>query len=540
MGGERWWNRKIPAWKAEWAIFALALIALLALPLPRIGFLYDQHHAFLSSHGMTLAAHLSTEHHFLMYNRVMLDADGVERIEPYNRFSIVPFALIRCAMAFGGDDLIDQFVCARKLMLAFLLGAMFCAYLAFRRLRPGSWAVPVVVALTFSSKFCLYYGDMVFNDIPELFGCMLTFHGFVVYWQEKRFGQLLAKALVAVALGWQIYAMILPVAVYIWLKERNRKDAVRLAAIPIALGVLLLSFNFAQEYAVTRKPLLEMPSVQSALGRMGLAQGDAYLAKRSNELSLNQAQFVKQQVLRAVYATTPAIVAPMMNSVYGLLPGGSKINTPEENGRLFALFAPIVAIAIIPLFVVLLRRRKISVAAAVPLMSLALFWSFPMKNFTMVHDFQGLFWIGVPLILYDALFALFPEKSRLFPLFLTFALLAGMGSFLRLSENKVHDSAESIARVAALQSEMRKFGDEAHPKVFIDGHPSRVVRAAHGLGCALPQVVFTRYMGQADYVLHDEPVRIEKKTTISAPFSTSAPALNDSLEMGKTNSRQGI
>ncbi|MBO7501148.1 MAG: hypothetical protein J6T45_07345 [Fibrobacterales bacterium] len=516
MGGERWWNRKIPARKVEWVIFVLALIALVLLPLPRIGFLDDQHHAFLSSHGMTLAAHLSPEHHFLMYNRVVLDADGVERIEPYNRFSIVPFALIRCAMAFGGNDLIDQFICARKLMLAFLLGAMFCAYLAFRRLRPGSWAVPVVIALAFSSKFCLYYGDMVFNDIPELFGCMLTFHGFVVYWQEKRFGQLLAKALMAVALGWQIYAMILPVAVCIWLKERNSKDAIRLATIPIAMGVLLLSFNFAQEYAATRKPILEMPSVQSALGRMGLVQGEAYLAKRSNELSLNQAQFVKQQILRAVYATTPAIVAPMMNAVYGALPGGTKINTPEENGRLFALFAPIVAIAMIPLFVILLRRRKISVVAAIPLISLALLWSFPMKNFTMIHDFQGLFWIGMPLIFYDALFALFPEKSRVFPLFLTLALLAGMGSFLRLSENKIYDSAESVARVAALQSETSKFGGEVHPKVFVDGYPPRIVRAAHGLECALPHAVFARRLEQADYVLHDDPVRIERMTKISA------------------------
>ena len=78
-------------------------------------------------------------------------------------------------------------------------------------------------------------------------------------------------------------------------------------------------------------------------------------------------------------------------------------------------------------------------------------------------------------------------------------------------ENKVHDSAESITRVVAVQSEASKFGDEAHPKVFVDGYPPRIVRAAHGLECALPQVVFTHRMGQADYVLHDNPVRIERR-----------------------------
>ena len=515
MGGERWWNRKIPARKAEWALFALALIALALLPLPRTGFLDNQLHG-LSAHGLTLAAHLSPEHHFLMYNRVMLDADGAERIEPYNRFSIVPFALIRCAMAFGGDDLIDQFVCARKMMLAFLLGAMFCAYLAFRRLRPGSWAVPVVVALAFSTKFCLYYGDMVFNDIPELFGCMLTFHGFVVYWQEKRFGQLLAKALVAVALGWQIYAMILPVAVYIGLKKRNRKDAVRLAAIPIALGALLLTFNFAQEYVATQKPVLEMTSVQSALGRTGLMKQDGYRTEHAHELPMGQIQFVRQQVSRAVYAAVPAVATVIVAAVHDLMPDGA--HAPETNGRLLALFAPIVAIGAIPLLIFLFRRRVISMPAAIPLVSLALFWSFPMKNFTMIHEFQGLFWIGVPLIFYDALFALLPRRSKAFPALLLIALAAGMCTFLRLNEDKSADSVESYAKVIALQSEMRKFEGEAHPKVFVDGSYSEIAPSRHVLAFAMPQAIFTSAIEQADYVLHVNSAYIEGRTPASAAW----------------------
>lgn len=515
VGNERWWERKSSARKAEWALFALSLIVLLVLPLPRTGFLDNQLHG-LSAHGLTLAAHLSPERHFLMYNRIMLDADGVERIEPYNRFPIVPFALIRCAMAFGGDDLMDQFVCARKLMLAFLLGAMFCAYLAFRRLRPGSWAVPVVIALAFSSKFCLYYGDMVFNDIPELFGCMLTFHGFVVYWQEKRFGQLLAKALIAVALGWQIYAMILPVAAYIWLKKKNSKDAIRLAVIPIALGVLLLSFNFAQEYMAAQKPVLEMTSVQSALGRTGLMKQEGYRAMHAHELPMGQLQFAKQQVSRAVYAMVPAVAMVIVGAAHDLMSDGA--NVSETNGRLLALFAPIAAIGAVPLFIILFRRRAISMVAAIPLISLAIFWSFPMKNFTMIHDFQGLFWIGVPLIFYDALFALLPKQSKVFPAFLLVALVAGACAFLRLNEDKSADSVETYVKVIMLQSEMRKFGGEMHPRVYVNGSYSEIAPSRHVLAFAMPQAVFTSAIEQADYVLHVNSAYIERRTPVSAAW----------------------
>ena len=54
-------------------IMACAMLAVLLTPLPRYGFLPD-HHGFLSSHGLTLAAHLSPEHHFLMYNRIAVDS----------------------------------------------------------------------------------------------------------------------------------------------------------------------------------------------------------------------------------------------------------------------------------------------------------------------------------------------------------------------------------------------------------------------------------------------------------------------------------
>ena len=499
MDGERWWNRKIPAWKVEWALFALALIALALLPFPRMGFVPQGLHGFVSAHGLTLAAHLSPEHHFLTFNTFAVDAAGNERLDSYSRFPATSFMLVRAATALAGDDLLDQIVWAQKLMWAFMLGAMFCAYRAFRRLRPGSWAVPVAVLLAFSSKYCLFFGDMVFNDVPELFGCMLTFHGFVVYWQEKRFGQLLAKALVAVALGWQIFAMVFPLALFMFLSGGNRKDAIRLASAAFAFGALLVTVNVAQEYMALNRTLLELPSVESALGRTGLYQSEQYIQTKVDPDPLSNVAFVKQQMQRVVFATIPAYTSAAIDFFYGFFAG--KSFPKEMNGKLFAILAVPMVVAVFLLFAFLCHRRKIPVTAVVPLVSLALFWSFPMKNFTADHEFQGLFWIGVPLLFYDAVLSLFGKRSKVFPIALMVVLTAGMNAFLRASEEKTRDSAESAARLVMLESQRQVFADGAHPKIFVWGIRDEAVGAWHGPSFALPQAAWTKNIEHADYVL---------------------------------------
>ena len=113
--------------RLERVLFAILLLAVCLLPYPDIAPKGNDHYGFVSSHGLALAAHLSPERHFLMYNRIVVDAVGADHYEAYNRFSIVPYALIRGAMELGGDDLFAQVTSARKLMLLFWLAAAFCA-----------------------------------------------------------------------------------------------------------------------------------------------------------------------------------------------------------------------------------------------------------------------------------------------------------------------------------------------------------------------------------------------------------------------------
>ena len=112
----------------------------------------------------------------------------------------------------------------------------------------------------------------------DAFGAGMVFHGMVVFVQEGRFRQLLAKTCAALLLGWHVYALLLPFIVLGFggeaialirsaraSKERAgekagiswarsaaislvRSRCVALAAISILFGSALIAFNFANEY----------------------------------------------------------------------------------------------------------------------------------------------------------------------------------------------------------------------------------------------------------------------------------------------------
>ena len=492
-------TKRAPRW-TEWILFAILLLAVCLLPRPDIA-PAKGHHGYLSSHGLTLAAHLSPEHHFLMYNRIVIDSTGTEHYEAYNRFSIVPFALIRCAMAFGGDDLLAQVAAARKLMQLFWLGAMFCAWLAFKRLGRDPFAALTIVLLSFSSHYFLYYGDMVFNDIPALFGCMLLFHGLVEHWQENRPRQLLAKALVAVALGWQAFAMLFPAVALLWWKNRRTKENLLLAGAPLLLGIALLAFNLANECIATRTPLLETSTAKSIVFRLGRAPESSYAPYAR---SLDRGNFIQEQLYRVGVASAPPAIMQTVNCVNRplLLLAGKWIvwrNTVSHG---------ILALALVVLVIVLRRKEWFPPLC---LLALAFCWTLPMRHFTAFHDFQAIFLVGIPLILFDALLRIVPSRSKSLPLLALGALISLSAAAIGSYDAKLAEQEDAHLRLVALQTIANSLRAEEHPVIHVDAEAFTTIGGArHTLGFALPKARFTDDQRQAQWHLSDNPLRIEQ------------------------------
>ena len=262
----------------------IVLLSVFAYQTDHVRFL-PQHHGFLSSHGMALVSNISLEHDGLMFSKMTRDTQGDVQYQMYNRFPIGAFLTIKALVWPFASGFDQQYVGAQIVIKLFFILAVFVAFLILLRLS-GNAAVAFCASLAgFSSLYLLYYSDMVFNDIPALFGCMLAVHGMVVYRQENRFVQLAIKSLVAVFLGWQAYAFCIPFVLFgslrIYFDTRSLRAAALsrytfLGAIVLAFGLVVLAVNFTGEYLVTGLPLTELPTFHRMMWRFGLSGTDAY------------------------------------------------------------------------------------------------------------------------------------------------------------------------------------------------------------------------------------------------------------------------
>ena len=419
---------------------ALLLLALLSLFLggggPRGYFHQPGQHYYLSVQSMTLAANLSPDDGFLMFRRHLLDDEGNHQYELYNRFPLGPYALIKLITLPLGDDLGRQIYAAQLLMLLFVAGAALLAYLSLCRLAGSRWIALTATALAFSSGYVLYYGDMISSEIASLFAIMLVFHAMTVFEQEGRFRQLALKSVLALLLGWHIYALLLPFVVLGLAKEavtalRGGKPGneyppppttlasfqrrlrlawgalrqaagtlrgsryFRLGLLTLAFGLLLLAFNLGNEYRAAggEIPLSELPTVQSAMERTGIdPRIPERIASEQPEAIPYWALFFREQFAAIGIMSVP-FALPAYQSTANL--DATWTRSLHQRQTVYTGIA-VLGGAVIGLG--LMRRRQLLAA----LLLAGFCWSVGLRGSSLYHDFEGLFYIGIPLVGFTA------------------------------------------------------------------------------------------------------------------------------------------
>jgi hypothetical protein len=395
MSGGRW------AWLA--LVFCLAV--LVTRQRGSLGF-QPGHHGYLTSMGMAMAKNLGAETRFLMFTQVSIDENGTKVFRPHNRFPILSYVLIRGAMALGGDDIEAQMRWAHQLMNLFFWGGLVCSYLLVRSLSGGPLLALAVSLVGYSSYYMQYYGDMVFNDIPALFGFLLVLLGVI---RRRRIGSgrlLYIGIFLSIALGWQAYAVLVcwaaletvSIARRSWrtpvlaLKSMVGHPATRALAVGVLWGVALLGFNLFNESRVTHQGLGDLPSARSIRFRLGLAGGATDFPDYQE---LHWRPFIEMQVRRILKAAVPT------RPLHGLLDRLSDRVKGRGGLRLVGLLI-LPAVLFAYLFWRLLRESADRLALLAVFLS-GLCWTIPMKYFTAFHDFQGIFYIGIVLVAYLAL-----------------------------------------------------------------------------------------------------------------------------------------
>ena len=370
-------------------------------------------HGEISANRMAIIANTSFENRFLgYYHERLVSADGSTKYSLQNRFPLGGFILAKLATLPFGGNLSAQIYAAQIAMLLFYAAAALMAYLAISRLAGRPWIALAAVLLAFSSYYLLYYSDMVCTETsPSLFGVMLTFHGMVVFTQERRFPQLLLKSCAALLLGWHVYALLLPFIIFgisaeliaalrspttapsLLSRARRLPSALfhsrylLLGAAALAFGVAQLTFNFANEYRALdgETALAELPSFQSMLRR-----GAGYISEEQEANLIPPlsetwplSRIIEQQFYRIGIMSTP----------FALDGYATDLDTQSRQRWVITGIAVFAACVIGLAF----TRRKMLWAT---LALYGFFWALPLRYQVVFHDFEAIHYIGIPIVVF--------------------------------------------------------------------------------------------------------------------------------------------
>ncbi len=423
------------------------------------------HHAQVSAKNLAIAENLSPDHGFRLFRARHPGSDGAPAYQTYSRFPVGGYALIKLAILPFGNDLSAKILSARILMLLLFSAAALLAFHSLARITSRPWIALAATLMAFSSYYMLFYGDAVTTEgSVDLFAVMLAFHGMTVFVQEGRFPQLLAKTGVALLLGWHVYAFLLPFillglawqALRAWKHGtapwprlrftavtvlRSRYTALGLAA--LLFGAALLTFNFANEYAAFggETPVTELPSFQSMLGHTGLDRDFVPVGWSPVGWWL---RFLRQQFFRVCVASVPFLLTDRAADMAGwflhlspLAPGflGPGMSGLTLSIYLLALLTVVGAAAALARFAgPMLQGRQRLLLAALALSGFC--WALPMRNASVDHNHEALFYVGVPLVLYSLLLLYVRERwgARPVAAFAAAALLAFVASAFRMDQ----------------------------------------------------------------------------------------------------------
>ncbi len=373
---------------------------------------YRHGHDWNSGKNLAIAENLSPAHNFLMFIRERPGPGGAPDYEPYNRFPIGSYALIKLVIAPFGDDLAAKLYAGQMLMLAMFAGSAVLAYLSLRRII-GSRRIAFAATLpAFSSYYLLYFNDMISNEITmDLFAVLLVFHGMTIFRQEGRFGQLLAKTCLALMIGWHVYALLLPFIVLglggetirslrgntpgngVVVRIRSaaaaliRSRYLRLGLTALLFGLAVLSFGLANEYAALGDgtPFRELPTIRSIEKRIG--QNEDHNVFRAEFLAW--APFLTDQFRRIGLMVLPYAVAFHSDGLPYTL-SAKPLSLPYAAVGMAAAGACLLGM-------LFLRRRRILLAT---LVLSGLCWGIGMRFSTALHNFEAVFYVGIPLVLF--------------------------------------------------------------------------------------------------------------------------------------------
>lgn len=299
-----------------------------------------------------------------------------------------------------------------------------------------------MVLIAFSNLFLLYYKDMVHFDQPALFGFVFLLFSIAVYKLDGKRKLLYLATFVSIGLGrgYASYAiMVLWVIIEfsMLMKSPNsnfgeglrkflKHDSFIVFIVGLVWGASLLTYSISIEARQGEIPLTQTGIVENALKRLSFNKefNERYADK------LNWVNFTRSQIERIIDWSIPLT--------------HRHITFFRDLYRRFAFFRYLI---LLPMFIVVpifIKKAEPNKRLILLLMIFSGFlWNFPMRSLTAFHDYTTMYYIGVALVLYMAIFS-YLKSSRKYTiclLMLCVIIYATANFFV----NKAHSSqAEEV------------------------------------------------------------------------------------------------
>ncbi|HET7009782.1 MAG TPA: hypothetical protein VFI11_03315, partial [Anaerolineales bacterium] len=349
------------------------------------------HHGWVSSHTLAIIAHATPENGFVGYALATSDENGERDYDYFDRYPVFFSAGMHAVLSWK-PRLSTQVFLAKQMMNAVFVLTVVVAYLLLRKISGQTLASMVAAVLGVSSRYLLFYKDMVHYDQPALLGMLLLTLAIAVHKVDSKKWPVYAATLTAVSLG-RGYASISVLLVWLGLealrilRERGmsfaakfsgvwKLDAFRALLLGTGWAALNLLYNIQVEAARRGIPLGETSIVQSAVNRLALNQdfNQSYLQL------LNWRYFIADELVRLVRWSFP---------IWGY----------EGSVALSAV------ILVLMLAVIVWFGRSLDAPRRMVLTVLVVsgaVWLAAMRNLSAFHDYTAMYFLGIPLALYLA------------------------------------------------------------------------------------------------------------------------------------------
>lgn len=403
-----------------YGFFLLAFVTVFFTQKMHLGF--DNYpHGYLSSHGMALSENILSNDSIFMYNSVAVK-EGAISYDGYNRFPPLSFLLIK-SFANIADTYSMRIYMARQLMHVFFMLSFVFTFLIIKLFLNERIIALTSALLVFSSFYFLHYANMIFVDIPSLcFFCAALYMALAVG-RGKSINVLVLSVLVflSAATAWQSGAVyFLWFLIQICRKILKRNNYLKISCFCfvgfVCVSLSFFIFQLYLEHLATGSAFSDLPTVKSVMFRLGIAKSAVY---ESYADRLSYFYFIKHEAFRIVRLMIPFYVEIYWSALSLFLKGLHLVYLL----CIFCLF----------LFFIKTKSKVVRPDEMLLLLLSGLFWTAPMKMHVAFHDFQTIFYIGIPICFY--VFCCSSIAGRRL-LFLSLALLLFVSNVFFASLNK--------------------------------------------------------------------------------------------------------